>query len=232
MFHLGSCSVNFSLCSADVRNLSHPCPQLEIKRIDAGSKNKWNACIKLLHIVCTNELLEHLTWFLLINDKWSFLVMVLHYVMMIFGLIDSSASLGLIRYVLHAAGVCNHAFHFHCISRWLKTRQVRPLGSFSSSCVLFDLVIHSFEHGTLTNHTILHRQQWVGVPEIWPLEPGSPACAVGACFWLLLLQSKCFVCQTARSFAAFNACIYRPSIITGSASILGLYLDDSLRTIL
>ncbi|KAI8891154.1 RING/U-box, partial [Backusella circina FSU 941] len=26
-----------------------------------------------------------------------------------------------------AWGVCNHAFHFYCISRWLKSRQICPL---------------------------------------------------------------------------------------------------------
>jgi RING-box protein 1 len=26
-----------------------------------------------------------------------------------------------------AWGVCNHAFHSHCISRWLKTRHLCPL---------------------------------------------------------------------------------------------------------
>ena len=26
-----------------------------------------------------------------------------------------------------AWGVCNHAFHFHCIHRWLQTRAVCPL---------------------------------------------------------------------------------------------------------
>jgi hypothetical protein len=36
-----------------------------------------------------------------------------------------------------AWGMCNHAFHFHCISRWLKTRQVCPLGTQSFFISLF-----------------------------------------------------------------------------------------------
>jgi RING-box protein 1 len=29
-----------------------------------------------------------------------------------------------------AWGICKHTFHFHCITKWLKTRPVCPLGNF------------------------------------------------------------------------------------------------------
>ena len=28
-----------------------------------------------------------------------------------------------------AWGICNHTFHFHCITKWIKTRPVCPLGN-------------------------------------------------------------------------------------------------------
>ncbi|CAF1698082.1 unnamed protein product [Brassica oleracea] len=40
---------------------------------------------------------------------------------------ECTVAWGELTIVCSCIGVCNHAFHFHCISRWLKTRQVCPL---------------------------------------------------------------------------------------------------------
>jgi hypothetical protein len=79
-----------------------------------------------------------------------------------------------------AWGMCNHAFHLHCITRWLRTRQICPLGSSSlnalSSWLLEPHNSASIHYFTRTFFALFLSQAPDSIPKpaLAPLPPRLP----------------------------------------------------------